>query len=158
MSNANNSRQSILPQNLQNQQQPNQQQLYQSYPSSRTSYKHTDNKPAYNGRGGYPGQAGNKNDTHSKSGAIPAKLPPTSVPHVQSPTPLSATGATAGPGTMLPPSTTMMPNGRPNDNNFLPPPINGARFSQSFKRKSEVRFFGKFQLLFSVCLSVYIVF
>lgn len=137
MSNANNSRQSILPQTLQNQpQQPtNQQQLYQ-YPS-RSYTKHTDNKPAYNGRGGYPGQPVSKNDIHSKSGVAPAKLPPPPVPHIQSPTPLAATGATAGPGTMLPPSTTMMPNGRPNDN-FLAPPLNGARFSQPIKRKSEV--------------------
>lgn len=153
-SNANISRQSILPPNQlqqqqqQLQQQPNQQQLHQSYPSSRPSYnKHVDNKALFNGRGGgsgggYPGPSVNKTDIHSKSGTVSTKLLPppplSSAPHVQSPTLPTGRAPAAGSGTMLPPSTSMMPNGRLNDSNFLTPPVvNGVRFSQTFKKKTD---------------------
>lgn len=64
-------------------QQHQQQQLRQA-----PYVKQADNKPAYNGRGGYPGQPVNR----STSGMAPPKGPPL--------------------GSLLPPTTTHMPNGR----------------------------------------------
>lgn len=79
--------------------------------------KQADNKPPYNGRGGYPGQPVNR----LSSGMAPPKGPPS--------------------GTLLPPSTTNMPNGRQTssaDKSYLGPPTvssissttHNGRFSQ----------------------------
>ncbi|KAM7353744.1 AF4/FMR2 family member lilliputian isoform 2-T2 [Cochliomyia hominivorax] len=109
------------PQNQQQSQQPphhyqQQQQLRQA-----PYVKQADNKPPYNGRGGYPGQPVNR----LSSGMAPPKGPPS--------------------GSLLPPATTHMPNGRQSssssssvEKSYLGPPpasssssaTHNGRFSQ----------------------------
>lgn len=77
------------PQTQQQSQQPPHHYQQQQQQLRQTPYvKQADNKPPYNGRGGYPGQPVNR----LSSGMAPPKGPPS--------------------GSLLPPATTHMPNGR----------------------------------------------
>ncbi|KAH8323421.1 hypothetical protein KR067_008597 [Drosophila pandora] len=99
-----------------------QQQHYQQQQRPSTYVKQADNKPPYNGRGGYPGQP-MKNDIPSSSGMAPPRGPPRSSSGNSSSNSSSATNNTSGVPTSTPlgpPLTTQMPNGR--EKSFLGPP------------------------------------
>lgn len=102
--------------------QQQQQQHYQQQQRPSTYVKQADNKPPYNGRGGYPGQP-MKNDIPSSSGMAPPRGPPRSSSGNSSSNSSSATNNTSGVPTSTPlgpPLTTQMPNGR--EKSFLGPP------------------------------------
>lgn len=119
------------------QQQQQQQQHYQQQQRAPTYLKQADNKPPYNGRGGYPGQP-MKNDIQSSSGMAPPRGPPrSSSSNNSSSATNNATTAAAAAATSAttlsplgPPMSTQMPNGR--EKSFLGPPApalpNGGRF------------------------------
>lgn len=123
------------------QQQQQQQQHYQQQQRAPTYLKQADNKPPYNGRGGYPGQP-MKNDIPSSSGMAPPRGPPRSSSsnnnnnnNSSSATNNATTAAAAATSATTlsplgPPMSTQMPNGR--EKSFLGPPApalpNGGRF------------------------------
>ncbi|KAL7739011.1 hypothetical protein ACLKA6_017687, partial [Drosophila palustris] len=122
------------------QQQQQQQQHYQQQQRAPTYLKQADNKPPYNGRGGYPGQP-MKNDIPSSSGMAPPRGPPRSSSSSSSSSSSNnnnsssatnnATASTTSASSPLgPPISTQMPNGR--EKSYLGPPApalsNGGRF------------------------------
>lgn len=113
----------------QQQQQPH----YQQQQRPPTYLKQADNKPPYNGRGGYPGQP-MKNDIPSSSGMAPPRGPPrssSSSSNSNSNSSSATNNASSGtqPTTLGPPLSTQMPNGR-GEKSFLGPPapalVNGT--------------------------------
>lgn len=97
-------------------------------PPRQPSYiKQADNKPPYNGRGGYPGQPV-KNDIRSSSGMAPPKGPP------------------PGAGMLKPPSTTQMPNGRSSssassaEKSYLGPPVPSSSQNGGFSQPQIPKF------------------
>ncbi|XP_075150269.1 AF4/FMR2 family member lilliputian isoform X2 [Haematobia irritans] len=101
----------------QSQQPPHHYQQHQQQLRQAPYVKQADNKPPYNGRGGYPGQPVNR----SSSGMAPPKGPPSSS------------------SSLMPPTTAHMPNGRQtssssaNEKSYLGPPaptMHNGRFSQ----------------------------
>ncbi|XP_043949922.1 AF4/FMR2 family member lilli isoform X2 [Drosophila biarmipes] len=109
----------------QQQQQQQQHQHYQQQQRPSTYLKQADNKPPYNGRGGYPGQP-MKNDIPSSSGMAPPRGPPRSSSSNSASNSSSATnnnasggGVPASSAPLGPPLSTQMPNGR--EKSFLGP-------------------------------------
>ncbi|XP_017047393.2 LOW QUALITY PROTEIN: AF4/FMR2 family member lilli [Drosophila ficusphila] len=104
-------------------QQQQQQQHYQQQQRPSTYLKQTDNKPPYNGRGGYPGQP-MKNDIPSSSGMAPPRGPPRSSANSSSSNSSSSATNNANssqqPTLLGPPLSTQTPNGR--EKSFLGPP------------------------------------
>ncbi|XP_037813448.1 AF4/FMR2 family member lilli isoform X2 [Lucilia sericata] len=103
------------PQTQQQSQQPPHHYQQQQQQLRQTPYvKQADNKPPYNGRGGYPGQPVNR----LSSGMAPPKGPPS--------------------GSLLPPATTHMPNGRQSsssassvEKSYLGPPTASSNSSSA---------------------------
>ncbi|KQS70019.1 AF4/FMR2 family member 4 isoform X2 [Drosophila erecta] len=99
-----------------------QQQHYQQQQRPPTYVKQADNKPPYNGRGGYPGQP-MKNDIPSSSGMAPPRGPPrssSSNSNSSSATNNASSGGVPASTPLGPPLSTQMPNGR--EKSFLGPP------------------------------------
>ncbi|XP_044315762.1 AF4/FMR2 family member lilli isoform X2 [Drosophila rhopaloa] len=100
-----------------------QQQHHQQQQRPPTYLKQADNKPPYNGRGGYPGQP-MKNDIPSSSGMAPPRGPPRSNSSSNSNSSSATNNASSGgvpASTVLgPPLSTQMPNGR--EKSFIGPP------------------------------------
>lgn len=113
----------------QSQQPPHHYQQHQQQMRQAPYVKQADNKPPYNGRGGYPGQPVNR----SSSGMAPPKGPPG--------------GGSSSSGSLLPPSSTHMPNGRQtsssssaNEKSYLGPPAAAASSSSSSTTTHNGRF------------------
>ncbi|XP_017116659.1 AF4/FMR2 family member lilli isoform X1 [Drosophila elegans] len=106
-----------------------QQQHYQQQQRPPTYLKQADNKPPYNGRGGYPGQP-MKNDIPSSSGMAPPRGPPRSsssssnnnnnINSSSATNNASSSGGIPASTPLGPPLSTQMPNGR--EKSFLGPP------------------------------------